>query len=229
VVSERSSCPCCKNSIKWFDLIPIISFFVLKGRCRHCQTHISWRYPLSEAVTGFIFVLIALSYGPAFLNNILFFRNIIFCSALIIIFLTDLKDFLIFDAITIPFTVLAVALNLFALSNSRSFYIVILNILLSMAVGLVFFGLQYFFSKGKWLGAGDIKMGVMLGAMLSAPELLLTLFLSYIIGALISLILLALKLKNRKSELPMGVFLSVGALIALLYGEKIISWYLNII
>ena len=230
VVKNRSSCTKCRAKLKPFDLIPVLSFFLLKGKCRSCKTKISWQYPVVEIVTGLLFVFIAYYYHlSTTVIDAFAIRDAVFVCALLIIFVTDLKKFLIFDVITIPITVFALAVNLYLYSSVTDFWQLLAYLIVAMVVGAGFFYLQYFFSKGKWIGFGDVKMGLMMGAMLSWPKILAALFIAYILGAIYSLIVLALKKKKMQSQVPFGVFLSLATLITLFYGGRIVSWYLSYI
>jgi len=216
IVSQRSCCPHCQKSIRWYDLIPIASFFILGGKCRECHKKISWQYPLVEFVTGGLFVFWAWHYGLSdFFSNPFFYRDLVFTGALIIIFLTDLKHYLIFDAVTLPVTFFAIIFNVYFLSSSLTLGRLSANYLLAMIIGVLFFGSQYWLSKGKWLGAGDIRMGLMMGAMLGLMGLFYGLVIGYCLGALVAIILLILRKKGRKDELPLGVFLSLSAFVVL--------------
>lgn len=228
VVKGRSECPHCKSVLKAQDLIPILSFFVLKGKCRSCKKKISWQYPLVELVTGLLFVFTAYMYNlPVAVSDPFFFRDLVFVSALIIIFMTDLKYFLIFDAVVLPMMLFSLVINIFLLSHSENWFEVLTSLALAAFVGGAFFYVQYYLSKGKWLGAGDIRLGVLMGFMLGWPNIVVAIFFSYIIGAIISVLLLVLTDKGMKSQVPFGVFLAIGTLVALWWGKSILTWYLG--
>lgn len=230
VIRGRSSCPRCKEPIKWFDLIPLASFFILKTRCRRCREKISWQYPLIETATGLIFLFLAWFYQVNIdLANPFFYRDIVFFSALLIIFATDLKCMLIFDAVVFPIAVFAFSVNVFLLGTSANYVDVVFNLLAAAIIGAAFFFVQYWLSKGKWLGAGDIRLGLLIGLMLGWPNVLAAIFLAYIFGALVSVILLILRVKKMKSPVPLGVFLTAATAITLLYGDEMVRWYLNIV
>ncbi len=229
IVKGRSECPHCKAVLGLKDLIPILSFFVLKGKCGKCKKKISWQYPLVELATGLLFVFLAYFYniGESFANP-LFYRDLVFVSALVVIFMTDLRFYLIFDSVTFPMMVFAFAINVFILSNSSNWLEVIGYLVLAGLVGGGFFYIQHFISKGKWIGGGDIRLGVLMGFMLGWPNIIVGIFFAYIIGAFVSIILLTGQKKKMKSQVPFGVFLAIGTLIALLWGEGIMTWYLGL-
>lgn len=230
-ITGRSRCPYCRQQLATPDLIPIFSFIFQGGRCRYCQKKISWQYPLVELMTGAFFVLATYNiFGP--LSPLLIFynfhlllywlRNLIFICFLIIIFVYDLRWYLILDRITIPAMVLALVINLWL-------GLVWTNLFFGVLVGLGFFLLQFLVSSGKWIGAGDLRLGLLMGLMLGWPAVLVALFFAYIIGAIFSLGLLALGKKGLKSQVPFGTFLSLGTIIALFWGDEIVNWYLGLL
>ncbi|MEM4260110.1 MAG: prepilin peptidase [Candidatus Woesearchaeota archaeon] len=230
----RSHCMYCKKKLKALDLIPVLSFLFLKGKCRYCKKKISLQYPLVEIFTALVFVFSYLNINLV-KNNLLFlskFNSIIvyifiaFISMLLlIIFVYDLKHYIIPDEIV-------------AIGFLSSFFIIfysyffvfkfgILDNALGMIVFSGFFAIQYFVSKGCWVGGGDIKLGLFLGLILGLKLTILSLMIAYISGAIISLILIVLKLKTRKDIIPFGPFLIAASFLSFFYGNQIINWYLN--
>lgn len=219
---KRSKCPECHKVLRPSELIPVVSFFVLKRKCAGCKKPISWQYPLVELV---VMLLVLMSFhvnggaGSVFGQNWLFFlRDVLFISGLVIIFVIDYLDMLVYDSVTIPMTIIAFVINLF-LGMSW------LNLLLAILVGGGFFLLQYAVSKGQWIGGGDIRIGAMVGAMVGFPGVVAVLLFAYIIGAIFALSLLAFKKTTWKSQLAFGTFLTLATVIVLFYGEWIWSWY----
>ncbi|MEK9129806.1 MAG: prepilin peptidase [Patescibacteria group bacterium] len=218
---ERSCCPKCKHVLGIKDLIPLISFFWRKGRCHYCQEKISWQYPLVEFFTGIFFCFIFLrnfEINSLSFNSIILFRDLFFISVLEIIFVYDLKYGYILDRVTLPAITVGLILNLI-------FGIQWQNLILAIAVGGGFFLVQFLISKGKWIGGGDIRMGALMGVFLGWPQILVALFFSYILGAIIGVMLIFLKKKEMKSEIAFGTFLAIGALISLFFGEQILLIY----
>lgn len=227
----RSFCPRCKHKLGFLDLIPILSFITLRGRCRYCREKISWQYPAVEIATGIIFTIVTLSLSegsPALTTGFLAaFRttssliNIsylwLISSLLIIIFVYDLKHYIIPDRVIYP-----------AIAIAFLFNIAVSSIVAGMGVALFFF-LLWFASQGKWLGFGDVKLGFLLGLFLGWPNILVGLFLGFLIGAIIGVGLILLGKKKLKSEVPFGPFLVTGTFAALFFGDKIINWYLNLL
>ncbi len=237
-ISGRSFCPKCKKKIAWFDNIPILSFFILRGRCRACQQKISPQYPIVEMVMGLLFVLSIcrfsdqqLTIGNQFVFSVL--RDWLIFFTLVFIFVYDFKYSKIEDSVLLPaagsvFVLNLVSSPLVASLNKAGSLIRISHLILAILIAVGFFALQYFATKGKGIGLGDLRIGLFIGAALAHwSNVCLALFISYIIGALVSLILVALKRKKIKSQIPLGPFLALGTFIALLYGQEIINWYLH--
>jgi len=156
------------------------------------------------------------SYGG--LDLVCVLRDFIIASFLIIIFVYDLKYYLILDKVSIPLIIIALIFNLVL---GMSFY----NLLIGGLVGGGFFLVQYLISRGRWIGGGDIRLGIAMGIILGWPGVLLALFLAYLIGSVGAVILLALKKKKWGSEIPLGTFLTVATFIWLLYGDIIWQAY----
>lgn len=232
VLKGRSHCVNCRKELSAGDLIPIVSFILLRGKCRYCKKPISWQYPLVELAAGLLFVcaytvliqtvptgfLFTLASGEHARELFIFGRNIFFIAVLMVLFVYDIRWYLLPDVVTIPAIVLSFALNLVLGMD-------FLNLLLAVAVGGGFFFLQYIVSKGAWIGGGDIRLGALMGVMLGWPGVVYALFIAYIGGALISVFLLALKKKGMKSEIPFGPFLCAATMYMLLYGNTIIQWF----
>lgn len=230
IVKSRSKCPHCQHLLGPKDLVPLASFISQRGKCRYCQKKISWQYPLVEAATGLLFVLAtynmigSLSFVNLFYNSAVFsvwLRNLIFISFLLVIFVYDLRWYLILDVITWPAMAVALVFNLLIGFSP-------LNLLIGALVGFGFFALQFFISRGKWIGGGDLRLGALMGMMLGWKSLLVALLVSYMVGALVSICLLASGKKGLKSAIPFGTFLAIGTLVALLWGEEIVNWYFNL-
>ncbi len=228
IVKESSHCPNCQKKLKAYDLIPVISFFLLGAKCRNCQKKISWQYPIVELVCAGLFIFLGYHYQilTNFANPI-FYRDLVFVSTLLIIFVTDLKYYLIFDAVTVPLMIFAFLINFFILSNSNNYWSVFINLIVSAVIGGGFFLLQYIVSKGKWIGGGDIRLGFLMGFMLGWPMILVALVIAYLVGAIISIFLVIGKKKKMKSEVPFGVFLSFATFVVLIWGNQILNWYLT--
>jgi len=229
-VRGRSFCPHCKKILKAKDLVPLVSFILLKGKCRYCRTKISFQYPLIELVTGILFVFLAYYYQiGADWGNILFWRNLIIVSGLVVVFMTDLKHFLLFDVVTWFLIFVAVISNFVIAIMSPSWQSSLENFILAGVIGCLFFWSQRALSRGLWVGQGDVYLGLLMGLLLGIKGLIVALFFSYVLGAIVSLHLLITKQKKMKSQLPFGVFLTLGIFVSLFWGEKILTWYLGLL
>ena len=194
----RSYCPCCRHRIAWYDNIPILSFIVLRGKCRHCQKLISWQYPVVELITGILFVMsfiinfqfslqtggqaIFYQYPISGVLSLIKFWFII--AVMIVIFIYDLRWYLILDIVTLPACVIVFLINLALGMNWQ-------NLFISGIIGGGFFLLQFVVSGGRWIGGGDIRLGLLMGLSLGWPGIISSLTLAYFIGAFIGLGLIA--------------------------------------
>ena len=227
-ITGHSKCLFCGHKLYIKDLVPLFSYLLLKGRCRYCKKSFSRQYFLVEFFTGIIFSLIFLNIIPD--KNFINFENyelfkIIFwwiiASFLIIIFVYDLKYYLILDKISIPAIFISFIFNLLLGNN-------LLNLLFAGILAGGFFLLQYFISKGKWVGGGDIRLGFLMGVILGFPTVLTALFIAYILGSIISIILLIGKQKRWSDKIPFGTFLSLATIITMLYGDVVVNWYFSL-
>ncbi|KKQ60321.1 MAG: Type 4 prepilin-like protein leader peptide-processing enzyme [Parcubacteria group bacterium GW2011_GWE2_38_18] len=242
----RSYCPHCKHQLAWHDNIPLFSFIFLRGRCRYCAKPISMQYPAVELMTGLLFMLafyhnfqfeflnfnlISNSKFPI-INFLSLIRDWFLISVMVIIFIYDLRWYLILDVITLPSIALVLILNFFInlLSNdmalSDSYW---QQLLISVIIGAGFFLLQFVISKGRWIGGGDIRLGLLMGVALGWPDILVALFIAYLAGAIIGIGLILIGKKKWGSEIPFGIFLSAATLVTLFFGNFILDWYLNML
>ena len=243
IVSPPSHCPRCKKSIKFYDNIPVISFLLLRGKCRSCGEPISWRYPLVELMNGLMYLWIVhefLMTGEAVLL-------MVFCSSLIVITFIDFDFQIIPDVITFPGMLIGILIGPFflsALGGPPPFYIGSLVPdagprligFLNAVIGLLCGGLPLFSIGWLWeklrheegMGGGDVKLMGMIGSFLGWKGAFLTIFLGAIGGSIIGLALMSLKLHKRGQVIPFGPFLALGAVTTAFYGPDIIVWYLNL-
>lgn len=217
-IRGRSYCPSCRHELAARDLIPVLSYVALGGRCRYCRKPISIRYPLIELATGFVFVLTYLHFGSSFnMRTVLY---LVYGAFLIVIFAYDLLHYLILDSVIIPAIIIAFIGNTILGVPWQS-------MLIAGLVAAGFFALQFIVSRGRWIGGGDIRLGFFMGVMLGWPLILVALFIAYISGGSIGLILIAQGSKTLQSKVPFGTFLTLGTYAALLYGPQLLSWYMN--
>ena len=217
VVRPRSHCRYCRKIIAWYDNIPLLSFFLLKGRCRHCKKKISWRYFWVELITAFTLVFLWKKFGLSWQLPAYF----AFASSLIVITFIDLDYMLIPDLITLP----GVGLGLLVGSLNTSFLESFGGIAVGGGLFLAIAYIGQIIIKREVLGLGDVKMMAMVGAFLGIINTFITIFLASMIGSLIGIMLIVLKKKSRRDEIPFGPFLSLGALLTLIWGEHILYFW----
>jgi len=221
IITPGSHCPSCQNPIKFYDNVPLISYILLKGRCRHCRSAISFQYPLIEGITALGSLILFLKFGPS-LSYLVYFA---FLASLIIITVIDLHHQIIPDVISLP----GIGVGLLA-----SLIIPQIHLRDSL-IGIVSGGgslfvvatLYQWLFKREGMGGGDIKLLAMIGAFLGWKAVLLTILLSSLIGSMTGIIIMVLKGKDFKYAIPFGPFLSLGAVISLFYQNEIIFWYLR--
>ncbi len=232
ILFPASHCPHCRHKLGIFDLVPIFSFLYLKQRCRYCRTKISLYYPVTELMTGFLFVLTAyVVIGPVYE---MFFAQLgkpgyivylfILISIFIVIFFIDLKYGII------PFRVVTAALGVITVRylflSSTDIGYILPYLLTAMCIFLLFF-LLFFLSKGRAIGFGDVFFSLMMGYLLGYPRIVLGVYIAFLTGAFISLILVLLDKKRLKGgTIPFGPFLVLGTVISLFWGDPIIRMIL---
>ena len=229
----RSFCPYCGHILSWKDLIPVLSFLILRGKCRYCQKPISLQYPLVEIATLSLFPLI-FNFQFSIFNefSIFNFQNFIISSFLlliacflIIIFVYDLKHYIIPDKVIYPAIGITFIYQIIFNFQTPAFF----NLILSGFGAAGFFLAIVLISRGKWMGLGDVKLAFLMGLLLGFPNILAALFLAFSIGAIIGTGLIIKGKKTLKSEVPFGPFLIIGTFIAMFWGERIIEWYLSLL
>lgn len=222
ILKGRSACMSCTNKLCWYELIPLISFFALGGRCKVCKIRISRIYPLVELITGLIFVGLFFKFQDIFFANSLIFSftyiyYAVAFSILIVIAFYDLKHEIIPDILSLSFGILAF-LGLF-LFNESIFYIhtpTILQFLSGILLALPF-ALFWLISKGAWMGLGDAKLVIGLGYLLGLSRAFSGIIISFWSGAILGILLIIFsKQYKMKSEIPFAPFLIFGAVLAFL-------------
>lgn len=220
IVSPGSHCPRCERPIRFYDNIPLVSYVILGGKCRYCRASISFQYPVVEGVTALSSLLLFLRFGPS-LNYLFYFA---FVAALITITVIDLHHQIIPDVISLP----GIAVGLLASLILPE--ITFLNSLLGTLVGggslFLVATVYHWLFKREGMGGGDVKLLAMIGAFLGWKAVILTIFLSSLIGSVTGIALILIKGRDFKYAIPFGPFLSAGAVFSLFYGERLIRWYL---
>ena len=216
IISPGSHCPHCGHLLGFLDLIPLISFLILNRKCRYCGKEISPRYFFVELITAILFLAVYVRFMVYERSVLLFIPYLILCSGLVVITFIDLEHKIIPDKITYPGIVAGLIISLF----SRSF----LSSLFGLAIGGGILYLIVVLSRGG-MGGGDVKLAAMLGAFLGWRLILLNLFLSFLFGGIIAVILLLLKLKGRKDYIPFGPYLALAGVVTIFWGRQILFWY----
>ena len=223
VVVPASACPRCGHELAWFENVPIVSWLVLRGRCRACRASIGIRYPLVEAITAVIFAWAWSAYGG---TPVLLASRLVFGCALIVLFAIDLEHHLLPNVITLPGIAAGFLFSLFTEPGWRSSLIGIL------AGGGVLFAVAeayYRVRHEEGLGMGDVKMLAMVGAFLGWQMTLMTLMMASLCGSLIGLLLIVTRRGGLKYALPFGTFLALGAAAAATVGPAVLNWYLGLL
>ncbi len=230
IADGRSMCPHCKHELAAIDLIPVLSWVLLRGKCRYCHKPISIQYPLVELMTG---VLFALSYAAKLPHGVNgwseFIIWLIVLSAGIALVVYDLRWYILPDLIVVP----ATALVLLALVAGRITGVVSPEAVTSHAgaalvAGGVFFALASI-AGGKLMGGGDVKLAFLMGLVLGGTNTIVAMMVGFNSAAIVGVSLIAVGIKKRKDYIPFGPFLVAGMVVAYLYGPQIVSWYTNLI
>jgi leader peptidase (prepilin peptidase)/N-methyltransferase len=222
VVTPRSRCPSCSNPIQWYDNIPIISWLILRGKCRKCSAKISARYPLVEFLTGLIFALIFLKYGHQWVT----LEYLVFAWGLITVSFIDLDLMILPDKFTLPGIVLGLAGA--ALNPEREFWPALAGMLMGGGFLWLIAYLYLLLRKEEGMGGGDIKLLAWIGAVLGWTSIPFVVLGSSIIGSVVGLVLAARSEAGLKSVIPFGPYLALAAIVYLLGGAAIGDWYISL-
>jgi leader peptidase (prepilin peptidase)/N-methyltransferase len=218
LVWPGSRCTSCGRSLSWFENLPILSWTILRGRCRSCRAPVSAMYPIVETITALAFLGGYLLYGLTPLALV----RVAFACALIVLFVTDLQHKILPNSITLPGIAIGFACSFFLPPGWRDSLIGIVvggGVLLAIAEG------YYHIRKEEGLGMGDVKLLAMIGAFLGWKLVLLTLVLASFSGSLIGVAMIASKRGDMKYALPFGTFLAIGAVVSAAWGTPIVDWY----
>ena len=226
IVKPPSHCASCNRKLGFIDLLPLISYIWLRGRCRYCNASIPIKIPIVEAATGLLFAFLYWQFGLGLeLVIALFYTGI-----LLVIFMIDLEHQLVLNIITFPSMGFALVMSFFW-PGVRTFSIFwpqvgIESALLGGVVGGALIAVPFILSRGG-MGMGDVKLGVLLGLMTGFPYVIMAVMFSWIGGGLVAAVLLLLKIKGRKEAIPFAPFMVSAAFITLLWGETIYHWYVR--
>lgn len=229
VSKGRSMCPHCYTQLKWYELIPVVSFIGLRGCCRTCHKAISWQYPLVELVTALSWVGLFAYFQPKTPLALAEFGVwIVVTTLMIAAFVYDWLHMELPDQFTIPAIVIAagwLAVRWLVFHDSS------LAISQLICAGLFggFYLLMWFGSRGRWLGDGDIRLAILMALILTPTQLVVAIFATYFIGALISLLLIGMKRKSRKDAIAFGPFLIIGMYVGFFVGERLLNAYFRLL
>lgn len=226
-INGRSECPVCHHKLAAKDLVPVLSWLWLRGKCRYCKQKISIQYPLVELLTAGLFVF-SYYFWPLNLHGIGLFQFVlwlIFLAGFIALAIYDLRWHMLPNKIVYPLIILAVIQVIIASIWDKS-----ANELLSVLWGVIVLGGGFYvifqISGGKWIGGGDVKFGALLGLIVGGPlASLLLLFIASCCGSLYAIPLVISGRTRRKTQVPFGPFLIIGAVVVRLFGASIIEWY----
>jgi len=248
--NNRSHCPHCGKILNWYELIPIFSFLIQFGKCRTCSHKLSFQYPIVEILSGLIFIFIPYHFGfySGHSGAFGFFGSVLWIIIFILFLLLsiiDLRHMIIPNSLNLSLAVLG-AINIFinnyyqkfdflAGSFLRSYAPIFglrsniwFNYLFASFFAIAIFSLIIFFSRGRAMGLGDLKLVAALGLIFGWPDILMVLFLAFIIGALVSVVFLIIGKKKIKDMVPFGPFLIIGATLTFFFGYQIISGYFKL-
>jgi leader peptidase (prepilin peptidase) / N-methyltransferase len=224
----RSQCPQCDHVLTARDLVPVVSFFVSGRRCRHCRQAVSWRYVVIEVLTAGLFI-----WAATFVTGLILLRLLFIISVLVVVFVIDLEHYLILDALIFPATLIVLLANglidyMFGHPWTANGSLVVGGLLAAVLAAVAFFVLWYV-SSGRWMGFGDVKLMLFIGVAVGWPLIGVAVMLAFLIGSVVSLVLLAGRYKQLTSRVPFGTFASISTLLTLIYGHNLLEWYLRLI
>lgn len=211
-----SHCGSCGKHLKALDLIPVFSYIFLKGRCRYCSEKISIRYPIIELITGVLITAVYIQYGL----NYMFFKYSVLILFLIVIAMIDFDTTDVYFKTTLSGIITGIVFLVYGYFVGQGIFTYFWGALLGG--GLI--TLIILITRG--MGWGDMEIALMCGLFLGLKLTVFMLFTSFVLGGFIASILILLKIKSRKDYIPFGPFIALGAMAAILFGEKIIEWYL---
>lgn len=214
IAKGRSKCDFCKKTLRWHELIPVLSWIFQKGQCIRCKKHLSIQYPIIELATGFGFALLV---GLSQLSVLGLFASLVIFSMLLVSFMIDLKYELVSDVFMGIIFIATVILYVDRFGSISP----LLPYLLSGLAAALFFFLFWAFSKGKAMGFGDVELAFILGFLSGYPAILYGLYIAFLTGALVGVILIVKGKKSLKSHVPFGPFMILGTGIAMLYSSHI--------
>ena len=221
VIWPPSRCPKCGERIKPYDNIPILSYIILRGRCRNCGEKISLKYPIVELITGILTLGVFCKFGLSF--DSIYYTLLVYY--LIVVSFIDLETMEV--PVRLSYFALLSGILLSPFSSTQTFKEAVFGA--SFGAGIILFIIEtyYVFTGKEGMGYGDANITAVVGAFLGWKMVLVTLFLASFVGALVGIALISLRKKSKELPIPFGPFLSIGALISLFFGQELINWYLG--
>jgi leader peptidase (prepilin peptidase) / N-methyltransferase len=222
IVSPPSHCPACGCRIPFYDNIPLVSWLLLRGKCRACRAPISSQYPLVELITALLTLFLFMRFGPTFPFVVLF----LFCTAMVVITFIDLEHYIIPDVISLSGIVVGFACSFFI--PSLGWQNSLLGILAGGGSLYLVATLYQMFTGKEGMGGGDIKLLAMMGAFFGWRAVPFIIFTSSLVGSVIGVAVMLVQKKDAKLAIPFGPFLALGAILYIFFGRQVLHWYLNL-
>ena len=224
IIVGRSKCPHCEQKIKWYDLVPLISYGILRGRCRQCGAKISSLYPTIELISAVVAFLVYQKFGLSWEALIVW----LIISTMVVTLGYDAIHMLVVDQVVWIGIVLVVVYQLVAKTPDTSWLAMGSTLGYGLLIGLGLPLLLVLMGRGKWMGEGDVMLGAMIGLFVGYPNIIVAYVIAFITGALFGISLLIAARKNLKDAVAFGPFLVLGSIVAFFYGRQLIDWYLGI-
>ena len=215
-----SHCSKCKHDLSPIDLVPVISYIFLRGKCKYCKENISIRYPLIESLNGILYLIVFFKFGL----TLIALKYCILVSILIVIGMIDYDTQFVFTSTTIFGGIIA---GIFIIIQAIFYRAGVIDLVLGGVIGFGIIGLIVFLTKG--MGEGDIEIAAVCGLFLGVKGILLGLFLAIILGGVVGIVILSLKLKKAKEKIAFGPCIAIGSLISMLWGVEILKLYWSLL
>jgi len=232
ISTGRSMCPHCQHTLGFWDLLPLVSWLWLRGRCRYCHKAIGWQYPLVEAATALVFVA-TYTFWPLTLDGRGIFLLVVWLAALtglMALIVYDVRWMLLPNKIVFPLIVLGLLQTLVVALAYQGGLHSLVNALYAVAIGGGVYYVLFQLSKGAWIGGGDVKLGYALGLFLATPsKAFLLLFVASLLGIILAVPGLVSKKLSVSSRIPFGPSLIIASAIVMLFGQAVIDWYLRFV
>ena len=219
VIFPGSHCPSCGHSLRARELIPVVSFLIQKGQCRHCIAQIPWRYPLVEVLTGCLFFIYAFMRLDSEMHLARMVLNLSFMAGLVALSFIDLDTFRLPDVLTLPLLGIGILGAFFIPGNPGGWE----SIIGALGAGGLFWIIARVYPQG--MGLGDVKLVAAMGAFLGFPAIFLAVFTGSFIGTVVGVFRIFLGRKHFRQEIPFGPYLALGAILTLLWGTQLFDWY----